>query len=221
MDINVLCKEYISILKYLDEEYDQFPSYEGYREMSNLELFMIFVYISKVRPSVIFESGYWKGRSSLIILESLKRLNISCEYYIACIVKNPVVYFDGKYDNFHLIMNDGFEAIKKVSELQTGKDILSLIDGPKFKYYDRCEKIYNVLFDSFNVKVVFQHDIDRKRDEENFVKYYNKKISNQKYELDKISNNFIDKYSKLMDKNKVESQRIGIIRDINLLVDNI
>lgn len=216
MDINVLYKEYISVLKYLDDEYEQFPYHEGYREMSNSELFMIFVYISRVRPSVIFESGYWKGRSSLIILESLKRFNISCEYYIACIVKNPIVYFDGKYENFHLIMKKGEEALEEVSKHNAEKKIMSLIDGPKFKYYDKCEIIYDSLFKNFDVQVIFQHDIDRTRDMNNLRKYYNKKVPGEKYALDKINQEFIKTYSKLMDTEELESQRIGIIRDVNV-----
>lgn len=202
-------EEYVDIIKYLSEIYDEFSFYPNRKEIINIEMFFVFLYIRRVRPEVIFESGYWKGRSSLIILEIIKRENIKCDYYIACIIKEPYVYFD--YSNFNLLYGKGQHVIKTIVEKQHGKKIIALIDGPKFKHYKRCKAIYDLLFQNFNTQVIFQHDLERLLDRKNHQTYYNKKVDNKKYDIGMIDIVFVNKYLSLMDKNNNYIENLGII----------
>jgi hypothetical protein len=211
--------KYIDMLKYLSDKYEEFSFYPDRKEMINTELFFIFLYINEIRPEVIFESGYWKGRSSLIILETLKRSNIKCDYYIACILKKAVVYFDEDYSNFNLLQGYGEDVIKEVAKINNGKKIVSLIDGPKFKFYKKCSSIYDDMFNNFDIKLIFQHDLDRKLDNANHKKYYDDKVDKNKYGIDMISPQFLDKHLPLMDTNKTCGIKLGIIYDRNMHID--
>lgn len=209
-------EKYIDIIKYLSEKHEEFSFYRSRGEMLNAEMFFIFLYIVKIKPEIIFESGFLRGRSSLIILETLKRENIKCDYYISCVVKRPNVYFD--YSNFNLIRGRGEDIIGDIGKKNSNKKMLSLIDGPKFKYYDMCSKVYNELFKNFKVQVVFQHDLDKTKDGDNYKKYYDNKVDKNKYEMAMISKRFLNKYVPLMDEDDIGEQRLGVICDNNLLM---
>jgi len=213
--------KYMDMLKYLSAEYDDFSYVPNRKELINAEMFFMFLYINKIKPEVIFESGYWQGRSSLIILETLKRAGIKCDYYIACILKKPHVYFDHNYDNFNLIMGKGEQVINNVAKSHGGKRMLSLIDGPKFRYYDKCEKIYDSLFSNFDIQAIFQHDTHRPKDMRNYQRYYDSKVDKNKYGLHKIGELFLDKYCDLLNEENLGESKMGLICDNDLLIKDI
>ena len=173
--------------------HDKHPSFSYTRTpkaLSNSEIFFVFSLIYKYRPHAFFESGFYKGRSSLILLECLKQMNFQIPYYIAVLHKKKQIhYMENSYPNLRVYYSPGEVAVQKLNITQMG----ALIDGPKIRKHRKVFSIYDHLL-SNNASFICQHDLNVKNGNAKFRSYCKNK---RKYKIKMLNKKFEKKFSYL------------------------
>lgn len=201
-----MIQRFDAILKKCIENFD-FINYERGEEhrksLSNVELFAIFCTINKYKPDIFFESGIWKGRSTLILLECIKNLDLKTKYYAAAFPAYTNIFkIKKRYDNLDILECKGEVASKYI---KNNKTVGCLIDAPKLrKEYKNTFRLYDNIFNNNESCFLFQHDLGLEIAFSRFKDYF-KKISD-KYEMFIMDENFDNSC-----RNKIEPLRKNTI----------
>ena len=108
-NLNELCLlqdyiEFTSILKKLHSTYNWFSLKTPKGSITNTELFFIFRHIKKINPQIIFESGFFKGRSSIVLGEIMKEIgHVYCARFNYPEENYDTFEFENDYKNIHII----------------------------------------------------------------------------------------------------------------------
>jgi len=175
VDINpiVFRDEFVKVLSDLSKRYSFFSFSTPRRSMSNAEMFFITHAISQFQPEQVFESGVYKGRSTLIIAEVLARFSPKTKYSVACLGREPEVEeIIRDYPSIVFRSKPGESAVRKLDKLLS---TIMVIDGPKAR--SESPIIYKEALNFPSLIGLFQHDVSRKLDRRIFRSYYKKHYS--------------------------------------------
>ena len=199
-NLNELCLlqdyiEFTSILKKLHSTYNWFSLKTPKGSITNTELFFIFRHIKKINPQIIFESGFFKGRSSIVLGEIMKEIgHVYCARFNYPEENYDTFEFENDYKNIHIIDQKGEDAIKTIDK---SLKLIAVIDGPKPVGYLYNRPGWIELMDELiqfdNLHCVFQHDISDERNKIKFINYYHSNM-NRLFDYYFINNDFIKKF---------------------------
>lgn len=190
MIINYI-KKFQKILLNLEKKYSWFELKTPKHSICNHELFYVFCFIEITKPSVVFESGIYRGRSTLIISETMKNYgNVISSNFKNKDEKNVEIFkFQQDYKNLQILNERGENLISKIN---INCPFVALVDGPKPKSL-AWEKLVNEICKNKNLLAFFQHDVCMINMKKNFEQQFNK-FNNYKiiYCKDEIRKSFFD-----------------------------
>lgn len=200
MKIEIVYEKYLSefqsLLGHLDDMFDGFDRDRPQKSMWNVELFLIYCFVRHYKPETVFESGLWKGRSSVVLASAVQK-NGAGELICADITGLPEAIVYQREIPFKIIGKAGEVAVDKISRK---RKVIMVIDGPKPGskaadiLYSKASKFQNLL-------CVFQHDAAKKsKDDRARLKWkafvgYGRKFDG--YKVGCISQDFRSRFSKL------------------------
>lgn len=190
-DFDSYLKDFKDILTFLSKKYRWFDYISPRRSMCNTEMFFITSYIRSIKPELVFESGVWWGRSTIIMAEILKRFLANSRLMsVSSSHKKSLDSFKDEYDNLDIVFGRGEDWSARPKKTSA----ILVIDGPKFKNWNVAAHLYERAMRNLRINVIFQHDIAR--DWGHFETFYQRHMSKD-YSIDKLPKEFIDRYAKL------------------------
>jgi hypothetical protein len=202
-------EKFKELLQKLHKKYSWFTLETPRHSITNTEMFYIFLHIEKIKPTLLYESGIYQGRSTVILSEIMQPYGkIIAANFLYPEEKNIKLYpFTKDYNNLRIINGRGEDVVE---QLPQGEKIAAVIDGPKPFGESWGRPGWNTLMEklmTFNPKIIFQHDISDAMPKKIFEDLCEKYINYKYYYIKEdflASNKF---YS-----NKIHKPNLGIIK---------
>lgn len=162
-------RDFKSLIERISLKYPVFTKTGQRRSISNSEMFWIYGLIRHIKPQFVFESGVLRGRSTLILAETMQ--DIGHVYCASLGEHEDFALFRKDYSNLTTFFEPGQECIEKVP---SDKTFVTLIDGPKARSHE-ARVLYYKARQMPLLRGVFQHDIMRERDNRSFRLFFGKR----------------------------------------------
>ncbi len=152
--------KFSSLLQRLNTKYDWFSLTTPQHSITNTELFYIYCYIESIKPTLIFESGVYRGRSTIILAEMMRDYGnvISACFHYPDEKDITLFPFVKDYANLNIVHEKGENIVQNLPDSK----MVSIIDGPKpaGENWGRPgwkELMTNLM--KYKPIAVFQHDV--------------------------------------------------------------
>lgn len=158
------------ILTRLHNKYDWFTLPTPRHSILNHELFWVYCFIETKKPQLLFESGLYKGRSTVILAEMMRPHGSVIAAHFRYEDDPELHPFANDYDNLSIVSGKGEDVAKT---LPNESPLIAVIDGPKpgGSNWGRpgWKELVNNLMANPHLLGVFQHDISNLKPRQEFV----------------------------------------------------
>jgi len=155
-------EEFRGFLRTLNQKYPWFSLETPRTSMHNVEIFLIYIFVKRIKPDYIFESGTARGRVTIVIAEAcrniLPRTRIVSSSYPN--LKDNVEEFMKDFDNLTVRVGEGGQ--NTIDHVPAGGKIVCIIDGPKPSLHgDAWNELMTKILRRDDADAIFHHDCRR------------------------------------------------------------
>lgn len=212
--------EFKSMLNDIEKNMPLFTISVPHKSIQNVEMFWVFCHLVHFKPSLMFESGVYKCRSTILLAETIKRYSPETRLLaVGKFYENEMDIINKTYKSVLVKVENGYDTAHNL--IGSKEEIGVLIDGPKMPDISKKKyKIYNDLFTCQNLKFLFQHDVSPFGPTQNrflFEKGHQKYLAKKGIKCYLIDEEFEETYKfENFDSGELISRNLGL-----LIKDNI
>lgn len=163
-----MLNKFDELLNRLHAKYGWFTLATPKHSIKNYELYWVYCFLEKTKPSLLFESGVYKGRSTLILAEIMKPYGqvIAASYHYPGEQVDLFPFVDD-YPHLTIVQGRGEDVVSKLPDVP----MVAVVDGPKPAGQNWGRPGWTTLIEALlrlDTRAVFQHDVANPKPKEEF-----------------------------------------------------